>query len=334
MEQLRLSQLSLDEIQRVHSTLRDRYTLSSNPDILQIAFGLAERGGVAERGRGPCICFYVRRKQSPENLPPQQRIDPTIHVRVKRGEQFVELVAPTDVIELSEDAVQLTGLPIRHSNQTSATTGILLAWRRPHRRQLAWGVLTVGHIFPAHLSLPEDEVNVEISTSVAPLAARLVARADRAEIDAALCVVRRKDLVHAQLIPADFHARGRVFKTNQQLIRSIGRRGYSMPSKQRHSFQYARYLLEAPIFEPLLGFVPRNVIHSVAGEDLFRPGTSGSPWSIGRLAAGMQFASMHPAYRQGFGQTLADILPWSRSAVAKLNGVADHQIDLRFVRCF
>lgn len=336
MLQLQLADLTLDELKRVQETLKQRYAVGPQSSIRQIAFGMAEKNSLGDPLRGPSVCFYVADSHKRPAQELAHPIEPSVRVRLRRGSRFCELVAPTDVLLLSPSELELTGRDIGYANGESATTGILLAWKHPKRHRLAWAVLTVAHIFPRRLRLPEDRIAVAIASSGRSddIPARLIARADHAGLDAALCIVRRQDLLQHGLITSSVRSSGRSVKNHSQLSDSMGSLGYSMPAGDRLPFQFARFLLEAPIFQPLLGYAPKHVLHVLADDAIFAKGTSGSPWSVGRLAAGMQFASLKPAYRQGFGQSLWSILNWVRQTIAKLESLSEHEVDLRFIRFF
>lgn len=142
-------------------TLRRRFP-AADAGVLGVGFGVAEKRSAADPGRGQAACFLVRRKGHPPTK--RGQIPAVTSVRVRRGGRFVEVVLPTDVIEIDPASWQRTRRTIRHAavSQNSAASN-LIAWRRRLAESYRWGSLTVGHPFWGVGTVPDPESLVRVT---------------------------------------------------------------------------------------------------------------------------------------------------------------------------
>lgn len=332
-----LCDLNADELRRIRETLFDRYHIGTRGNIVEVGFGVAELAGQLDRQRTDSICFYVTRKCVPRAK--VDRIPHQIDVRVKRDRQYVLVQLPSDVIEISRSAIQLTGRRLRHvSNPAHATAGAIVIWRFTGQRQFAYGVLTVGHLFWHRQTVPEqaDDVRIRVQRN-REILGRLVLRAQPDEgVDAAIVLSSRQALIAGGVLSELASRRGKRIRTVDQLISDRLQTGLTLPRGDPIPFVVLRYLPEFNLISELGPIMHALDVRSVA-PGTYRDGTSGAPWIIQRQAACQQFAgwkSSDPAqdYVRGTGQSLATILRWCRRRLAKTYGKRIADTDLRLIR--
>ena len=336
MIQIPISDLSLEELQRVQNTLEKRFGIGKRGNILQLGYGVAEfeKSGQLDWNRPSAVCFYVSRKTKSQPKNRHDRIPPDIRVRVRRGSRYVQLVAPTDVIVVNRKKYSLSGRSISYRKLESATTGVLLAWRPRGRVRLTWGVLSVGHTFPDTIPLPDQHVHVKIGGSPT-IPGRFFARGTSNDLDTSLTIVRRDDLVRSNIISESFEVSKIEPRPVSRLREDAGKFGTTRPRSRNIPFQVLRFLLSAPIFSSVLGFSPRHVMHvGQSAHGSFQLGTSGSIWRIDGQLACLQFATYRPQFDQGFGLCLEDALDWVQLAISKTLDVPFRDTDVRLVAIF
>ena len=91
-------ELTRDEMRRIHRTIRRQFPKSPESGILAVGFGHARQDGGRDSERPFAVCCCVRKKNVERRVPIAERIPASITVRLKRGERFVSLELPTDVV--------------------------------------------------------------------------------------------------------------------------------------------------------------------------------------------------------------------------------------------
>ncbi len=341
-----LSQISIDELHRIRHTLCERYGVGRRGNILEIAFGVAEKGRNLDLRRRDSICFYVRDKRMPRAK--RDRIPTIESIRIKRGGQYMVVCLTTDVIRIRRSWIRLTGRSIRHvSRRSRATAGCIVAWRIEPDQHFSWGVMTVGHLF-AHLkSVPESAANVRVRISHSPgrrgdreIAGTLLARThkgDGSRTDAALVQVQRSHLVAGRVLPSNASPDAQQVRGVASLQSDQLSPGVTVPDDSPIAFSVTRFY---PVFNLISAIGPLDHVLDVQSETdhAFAPGRSGAMWIIARQGSCLQFAGWRipgqPSrdYQIGSGQSLAKILGWARDAIARLAGSGRSVVDLRLVR--
>lgn len=332
-----LSELSIDELRRIRETLRERYHVGDRGNVIEIGFGLAERGSHVDWDRGDAICFYVSSKRTPRRR--QDRIPEIEAVRVKRGSQFVEVCLPTDVLETKVSRVKPTGRSIRHlSDRARATAGAIVAWRDGDGRRLRWGVTTVGHLFHDREDVPEDEKQVRVKVpGNREIEGRLLLRSEPDDgFDAALVSVQRRSLIRGDLMSANQSTRGKVIRSVSDLIHDRGNSGLTLPGASRVPMIVLRYLPEFDLV-PSLGRIEHFLETQSDFVNTFGPGYSGTLWIIRRQASCHQcvgWESTDPLqnYVRGGGQSIQHIMQWMQAGIASQIGIPESDVDLRLVK--
>ncbi|MBN1851351.1 MAG: hypothetical protein JW829_01455 [Pirellulales bacterium] len=337
----RLVDLTIEELARIRETILDRYGSGPRDNIIDIAFGLAEKGTALDPSRLNAICFYVRSKRDPQSK--ADRIPRTIEVRLRRNGHFELVQLPSDIIEIGTAAIKPSGRQICHLSKSrkTATAGCVIAWKAGTCQEIRWGVLTVGHLFWSISPVPEQERLVRISipsNQVMPgfLLARTL-KNDGSGMDAALVSVMKSTLVRAGLVPRDVSTRGKKIRSVDQLRLDRRRAGLALPGRMRIPFVVVRYMPESRLV-PDAGCL-RHVfeVHSLFA-NAFGHGKSGSLWLVGGSGAGIQYAGYDTPgrpglrYTRGLGQALIAIIDWARSQIARLENVPNEEIDIRVIR--
>ena len=324
-----LRDLSIHELRRVQTTLFDRYRGQAN--VVDVAFGAAEKDGKPDPSRPDAVCFYVRRKK--KTVAKGEAIPSVVKVRLKRGSEFYSVVLPRDVIVLGEEGIQTTGQRVFHRDNSGnpGTAGCVVAWRVGTGGNLKWGVLTVGHIFESVAQGPSAPAEARLRTPDSSLLrGRILAYSrprDGSDVDAAIVEVSKDDLVTFGLIPAGVSTAGRVIRSADSLMTDRGRAGITIPNSQALDFEVMRVLpvsRSVPALGPLA-----TVIEVGSSSRAFAPGSSGSLWQIGGQAAAIQHGGLPTAFRRGWGQSLESISIWVKGRLAAIHQVSRASIDLR-----
>jgi len=332
-----LSDLNRSELEKIRTTLNKRFDIGKRGNVIEIAFGVAEKDGKLDLTRRNAICFYVTSKRNPRAK--SDRIPKCIEIRICRRRKYFLVCMATDVIELGTKKIQPTGKRVRDLRRTDfATTGCVIAWRTSgHQTRLTWGLLSVGHYFNHVALVPETTQQVRINSSTTPLhrfRGTLIARTqarDSNESDAALIRVARSSLVRAQLIDSNQSTVGKTVRRVVDLQQDRGRAGFTFPIRTRLSFVVARYLPLSNIV-PVLGPI-RDVIEATSGtSNAFGGGRSGSVWVIGRQVACTQHAGLANSYTRGWGQSVATIFEWAISEIAQINNVLPIDVELKVIK--
>lgn len=341
-----LNELALDELSRVRRTLARRFGITPTSPICELGFGHAEKQGQLDRSRPDAFCFWVQRKR--------QRIDDVaipaaVSVRLRRGQRFVELCLPTDVLQISQPA-ELSGRRIRVGDhrQQHATAGCLIAYRvlpaadasTPDSAPstLTWAVLTVGHLLPdwrqRRAPLSGEVVGSLEGNAGQTVIGQLIARSQRhdgSQVDAALFVVQRRDLIAAGLLPENVSTRGKRVRSVQQLWQDHRSQGHALLSPQPIPIEIGRYYPQSSLVEQLGTLV--HVFEAISlTPQTFAPGRSGTLWALQGHASGMQHAGYPTEFTRGLGQALPVVLDWATSALAQLTDSHRNQVDLRLIR--
>lgn len=328
-----LEELSLDELGAIRRQLQRRFGIGNRGNIIDVAFGMAEANGQLDPSRPDSICFYVRHKRKPRAK--IDRIPATIDCRLKRGRRFVRVRLATDVILLGTRQVRPSGEPISHSrSRGNGITGGVIGWRLSDRKSWTWGVITVGHLFANLNVVPESTPLVRIGRpSANAVAGTLIARSkpfNRQQVDAAIVMVPREQLVAADMLPETSSTRGKRIRPVTALKNDQGKQGFSFPRAVIVKLRVVRFL---PISDlvPALGSL-RFVVEAIAMPGTFAVGRSGSMWAVQRQAAGIQHGGLPTQFHRGWGQSLEFALQWCVQEIAILEDVAADDVDLRLMR--
>jgi len=327
-----LAELSVDELVRIREQLQRRFGIGQRGNIIEVAFGMAERHGELDLARPDAVCFYVRHKRRPRAI--VDRIPPTLQFRLKRGEKFVQVCLLTDVIFIGTRQVRPTGEPIVHRPTGGrGTAGGVLVWKFPGDRQWNWGVLTVGHIFSRVRQIPESTASVHIDAlSGIRISGTLIAAGlpfNSGQVDAAIVAVERADLIRAKLIQQNVSTKGKRLRSVELLKSDQGKMGFTFPRHKMLTIQVVRFL---PISDmvPQLGTLA-NVVEGVAEVGVFGVGSSGSLWGIAGQVGGIQHGGLPPLFQRGWGQAMELVGEWCRQQLAELHQVKEDQVEVRLV---
>lgn len=329
----RINELSFAELVRIRHQLRRRLAIGPQGNIIELAFGIAEKEGQLDRSRSDAICFYVRQKSSryAEIAP----IPASLAFRLKRGRGFVEVCLSTDVIDVGRRLPKPTGKPLVYlPSGSKATAGGIVAWKLPGEHRLTWGIVTVGHCFAGSVRLPDTKARVRIGHASGDSAAgvlRVRSIPSRfAQVDIALVEVRREDLVDAGWLAVAPKTSGLRIRPIGVMSRDVGRVGFTYPLHSRIEIEVIRFL---PISElvPALGPL-RYVVEVMGPSSTFAEGRSGSLWAFGQQVAAMQHGGLPQAFQYGWGQALEFGLEWCASQLARQHQVSVHEVDLRLIR--
>lgn len=332
----RLDSLRTSELERIRATLRQRFGADPRGNIVEIAFGVAEKFGRVDPSRPDAICFYVRRKRMPRAK--ADRIPQHIEVRIRRGRQFYLVCLPTDVIEIGPREIQPTGRRVRDLRRTDhATTGSVVAWRLGGETRFTWGLICVGHFFWQASKLPETIQQVRINSATTPIhrfRGTLLARTvpfDGSQSDAALILVERSSLVRANFISQNQPTTGKRISTVEDLRRDRNRAGFTYPYRTQIPFEVLRFLPVSVLVEDL-GPIKHVIEARSPTANAFGRGRSGSAWVIRRQVASMQHGGLPASFIRGWGQSLETVLKWTVKRIATLNGVAQRDVELRLIK--
>lgn len=332
----RFEDLSLAELKRIRKTLRNRFGVGKRGNILEIAFGQAEKRNNPCSARQEAICFYVRHKRTPRAK--ADRIPRVIEVRLRRKNEYVNVQLPTDVVHIQR-TVKPTGRRLRHLDEPRryATAGCVLVWRRRGERNFEWGILSVGHRFTNISDVPEENKRVRLRVKLNPateIEGRLLARSlvsEGDDVDASIISTSRASMIRNHVLPENPSTSGKSVRSVLDLSRDAGRSGQAFPPGRVVAFRAMRFMPECELI-PALG-VQRNVLETLSGSaNAFGPTRSGSLAVIGRQGATLQLAGLPSGFRRGWGQSLATALEWAQQQLASLSSVPPQEIEVRFVR--
>src|SRR3954463_477337 len=90
-----MSPFTLDELERMRTTLWRRYAGPLDPNVVEIAFSVALKDGQIDPTRGLAATFYVTQKKK---RVPGGAVPKVLTVRLKRGSRFEAVQLRTDVV--------------------------------------------------------------------------------------------------------------------------------------------------------------------------------------------------------------------------------------------
>ena len=330
------SELESPEFKKIRNTLRKRFGVGQRGNILEIAFGQAEKNGRPCTSRPQAICFYVNRKCRPRAK--ADRIPESVSVRLRRTGHYVEAEFPSDVI-LLERKVRPTGRRIRHLDEPDryATSGCVIVWRPIGERQFTWGILSVGHRFRNIATVPESSKRVRMLVNSSPateIEGTLLARtlvSDSDHIDASITSMSRSTMIRNGVLPASPSTSGKTIRKTSDLRNDAGLDAHTYPPGRKIEFEVMRFMPECELI-PALG-KQFDVVEGLSGTDnAFGPTRSGSLAVVDRQAASIQLAGLPTSFRRGWGQALESVLEWARSELARIQGLSAHEMEVRCVR--
>lgn len=302
-----------DELRRIQSTLRRRFAIGSQSNLIDVGFGVAQSAGRLRPDRGLCATFFVHEKKP--GVSATERIPRSVRVRLKRGRRFCVVELPTDVVETAPLALTALRLETYHQRLTA---GVLLTWDNPEKGDRSWGLATAGHAFPPLESMSAIDRQVTVELPGALLAGTVIGRSSRAgRIDAAIVEVRRGDLLQAGLIDSAAAREPVVPRPFFELASELNQLGRTLRVDGPHDFRVHAYL--PSLRAPGLGLL-EHIVSAVAAESgVFEPGSSGAAWEIAGEPSCMQLAGRVPLFQQGFGQALETIIAWADGHLAHRN---------------
>lgn len=311
---------TLSELTRLQRTLRRRFNIAGDPNLIDVGFGVALKGGRPDPARGLTATFLVRRKHRPRAA--QHRLPGNVRVRLLRGRSFVAVDLRTDVVETAPPTP--AGFRFFASDVGPATTGVVLNWseRRGRRTKSVCGVLTAGHAFADH---SPRLVLVEPSAGGRTFNARLYVRSRRpSPVDAAILHVNPDDLVENNLLDAEWVTETGDVSAGAAIEVPVAASPEAW-SPQGTSATLLRAARSLPF--RILTLLPRMQIHTLgqlehvfsgwsAHRDAFSPGTSGAVWLVSDGPAALQIAGTPPRFQRGFGQAAGRMIPWAQAVLA------------------
>ena len=285
-------------------TLRRRLGVGKRANLIDVGFGAAVRREKLDPGRGLCATVFVRQKRKFKNR--SEAIPEQIEVRLKRGSKFEAITLPTDVVEVGRLAP--TGVQLDYGTR-SVTSGVVVAWERPDETDRAWGLLTVGHVFPALHSLSQQDRMVTVQAA-APFSGTMIAKsAVTSQIDSVVVEVSEDDLLASRLLTRRQINGELPARSLNQLASDQNRTGTTLRANVSLSFRVHAFL--PTLRAPGLGALAHIVSALAPATGTFQRGTSGCCWTIGEQPACVQVAGRAPHFRQGFGQALSTIVGWA-----------------------
>ena len=326
-----LDDLAVEELDRIYQTLIRRFGVGERGNIRDIGFGTAEDDGVGDGNRRGGVIFYVKRKCTPRAQ--RDRIPKSLEVRLKRGNHFVLVRLPTDVVVLEKKSdLVLTGRAINHLSrpQSVATASAAFVWRLSGEHFFRWGVITVGHLFWGRSVVPETTPQVSVLVDGKQLTGNLLLRTRPHQgADIALVQVDRDQLKHA--LGVNPTATAKPIRSITDLKDDRGRAGASKPRSSAIGFRVLQYF-------PQFRSVPQigTLFHILKVEsrtiNAFKKGRSGSLWNITRQCACHQiFGWEVGGFKQGGGQSLHFALRWLQTELAKRYSVPKSSMTIRIV---
>lgn len=321
------SDLTPDELDRAHATLRRRFVGGQYPNVTAVTLGTALRGGRIDPQRTWAVCFHVARKVTPTRK--ARRIPPTVTIRVRRGGGYAVLKdLPTDVIDMS--GVRPTGVGLltpKVAGPAEATGGLLLAWQVVGgvTQEPRAGLVTVGHACsqPADLGPFRRWVFIPGDGGLTHfLLDRTAVEADG--VDASVVLLNGSST--AGQGGATFPLRSR-----DAVAGDFGQPGRSLRADASPADPFP-FVVTSPILPtfpiPSLGDQADVVRVQATGThpEPFREGTSGSVWVIdhpqdGSQAAMIQLAADLATFTTGYGQVIQDTsLAWAVGVITAQPG--------------
>ena len=331
-----LKNLRTSELERIRLTLRKRFQANKRRNVIEVAFGVAEKDRQVDPDRLDAVCFYVKHKRMPRKK--KLRIPKNIDVRIRRGKKFFLVCLPIDVIEIGTRKIRPTGRRVRDLRRAdNATTGSVVAWRLTGETRFTWGLICVGHFFWQASSLPETNQQVRINSATNPLhrfRGTLLARTtpnDGSRCDASLVCVKRATLIRAKLISKNQSTKGKKVREVDDLRLDRNRTGFTYPFRTRIPFSVFRFLTTSVLVEEL-GPI-KNVIEAKSQtKNAFGSGRSGSTWVIKKQVACMQHGGLPNSFLRGWGQSIETIAKWTVKQIASINRVAQKKVELRLIK--
>ena len=304
---------SAEQLIRLQRTLRRRFRVAARPDLLEIGFGHVplDRSSTG-RPRLTCV-FFTTDGQTGSSQSPSRRLPDEVTARVRDGRRYRTVRLPTRRVvagglEPSAASAEFSG--------TRFTLSAVISWRRTERRRREWGLLTVGHPFPALQRIPAWQRLVEVRGE-RPFYGTLILRSRRGgRFDGAVIRTARDELAAAGLVPEHGHIGYRTARPLEQLGKDMGRSAeLTVPGKHSRSFQVQAFLPRMTI--PGVGSLHYVLAGSAPRSKTFAPGTSGAGWQIEGQPACFQIAAVAPRYRIGFGQAVTSLLVWAETRLRR-----------------
>lgn len=333
----RLCDLSDDELRRIHHTLSDRFGVGRRGEILEIAFGNAEKAGKLDANRTDAFIFYVTSKRMPRAA--DDRIAKTEGVRIRRQQTFVLVELATDVILFDPTQPRLTGRPIAHAGSPTrfATAGSVIIWRLGFSGPFHWCVTTAGHHFWDRPNVPENAPQVTVFCGRNErLSGSLIMRSLPKEgVDIALVEVSREDLIDRGLIASSAPTAAKRIRSISDIRRDRLTEGTTHPQSHGIEFSVLRYFYEFKLM-PQLGTLFDVLKVRSRVNNAFQSGRSGSLWIIARQAAchqsvGWRTSDPDQTYRDGAGQSLHYAFRWVQSRLADQYQISKSKVQVRLV---
>ncbi len=316
---VQFADFTLSELARLQRTLRRRFDIARDTNLIDVGFGVAVKGGRPDAARGMAATFLVRRKFRPRAA--QRRLPDSASVRLLRGASFVTVHLRTDVVETAPPTP--AGYRYHASDVGPATVGMVLNWRERcgRRTKSVCGLLTAGHAFADHTP---RLVLVQPSSGGRSFNARLYVRSRRpSPVDAAILHVNPDDLLENEILAPGWVADGELAPgagvdlpvaelpdvwspqgTPATILRATGTmpfRVYTLlPRMSIRTLGQLEYIFS--------GWSPR--------QDAFPLGTSGAVWNLSDGPAALQIAGTPPEFRRGFGQAAGRLIDWAGSVLA------------------
>lgn len=276
--------------------------------------------------------FIVQQKKS--DPPESERIPTVARVRLfdRSSGRYRKLELPTDIVEGNQP--RPVGVRLFDGSRM-ATTAVVLRWTTrtppppppssdaPNDPRWRWGLLSVAHLFAGPRSglrraEPRVERAVVCGAGPATIEGSLVA-AGRLPggPDAAVVETGLDRLWLSGFLPQPAASPVQVAELGElrRWIRE-GVSGYSHGAGAVTRWRFAMYLPEQSIAGlGRLSHLIRYTAEDSQASELqlaapFGPGSSGAALVAGGAPLGIQVAAENPAYRTGYGQAFAAILPW------------------------
>lgn len=334
-----MDQLTRDEAHRLQRSISRGLTDAADDNILAVGFGAATKRGRHDPDRPFAACVYVaRKKKSPGK---GTRVRGEVSVRLKRGDRFVRVTVPTDVVEAPRLAP--SGRFVTRQGEWLGSAGVVVAWKRsvPEWR---WGVVTVGHLFDG-TSGSAASLRAVLPNGAQLPCDRLFRSARTEHLDSALLEVEPADLVLHGVTAVTSPPTARPFWAQNALVSAIHAASESNQPLVGASlrsfadvapFEVTHYFPESDQLIPELGNLFDFILVRATEETDPAPfigGTSGSAFDIAGLGAAVQVGHDVDTSMIGAAQFLDTQLFWVRG---KLNALdpSDPIQELRHVATF
>lgn len=310
-----MPELSPDEMLQMQRSLRRRFRIGKDKNLIDVGFGTATRRGNRDSKRGWSVCFFVKRKL--EEVPDEKLLPEEVVLTLRQQGKVREVVLPTDVVELGDFSPSGSKIEFRSKK---ATTGTVVAWKVKGERLLTWGVMTVGHLLPVRLRAGRTHIGL-IQGREYEFGGVLLAKSTReSQLDMALFKVPRQDLIDNRMMTASEARSRKRARSLYKLARDSGKRGETLSRFGTRAIQVEYYFPLKRVDD--LGQLKDILIADSWANQTFRKGTSGTAWTVASQSAAIQIAgeqSDFSPFKRGMGQALTTGLAW-----------AEKELDTRF----